>query len=158
MSKHLFLVIGLVLSSFLAFAQEDDDPFAPTPAKPAIVPVDSAITVKLLARDTLSLEYYALYDFEYKNNAKKVYARLMVPRNKDVYHARTAQNVVVKLCRVTEFINSYQGLPSEPIEVEDYIDVTDEKGKGKKHFNLDPSEPNPVLTVCDATTKPAAGK
>jgi hypothetical protein len=157
-NKHLFLVIGLMLSSFLVFAQEEDDPFAPTPGKPTIVPIDSTITIKILARDTATLEYYALYDFEYKNSTKKVYARFMIPRNKDAYRSKPLQNVAVKFCRVTEFINSYQGLPSEPIEVEDYLDVTDENGKGKRHFNLDPSEPNPVLTICDATTKPAASK
>ena len=152
-AKHLFLLIGCMLFSFLASAQEDGDPLAPPPSKPSLIPLDTTITIKLLTRDTASLEYYALYGFEYKKDTKKLFAELMIPRTKDVYRHMATQSVQLKLCRVTQFVNSYMGVASPPIDVEDYIEITKENGKDKQYFNFDPSMPNAFLTICEPVAK-----
>jgi hypothetical protein len=153
-AKHLFLLIGCILFSFFASAQEDGDPLAPTPSKPSLIPLDTIITIKLLTRDTNSLEYYSLYGFEYKKDTKKLYSELMIPRTKDVYRHMATQSVQVKLCRITQFVNSYMGIASPPIDVEDYIEITKENGKDKQHFNFDPSQPYVFLTICEPAAKP----
>lgn len=146
----MLLIISCILVSFFANAQEEGDPFAPASVKPSLIPLDTVINVRLLTRDTTSLEYYTLYNFEYKKDAKKMYAGIMIPREKDCYRNAITQSVHVKLCRTTQFVNSYMGIPSPPMDVEDYIEITKENGKDKLRFNFDPSQPNAYLTICES--------
>jgi hypothetical protein len=78
----------------------------------------------------------------------------MIPRVKDMYRHMITLPVQLKLCKVAQFVNSYMGIPSAPIDVEDYIEITSEDGKSKKHFNFDPSQPNAFLTICEPPAKP----
>lgn len=152
MGKHFFLLICFLSFSVCAIAQEEDDPLAPDPVSQSLIPLDTTISIKLLSRDTTVLDYYTLYGFEYKREAKKIHAELMIPRKDDVYRGKALQTVTLKLCRVTRFVNSFQGMESPPVEVEDFIEITKENGKDKQYYNFDPSLPNVVLTTCDIST------
>ncbi len=152
-SKHFVLSVVFALFSLAAIAQEDDDPLAPPPSKRSLIPLDTTISIRLISRDTVALDYYALYTFEYKKESKKIIAELMIPKTMDKYRHMAMQTVDVKLCKVTQFVNSYMGYAGKPIEVEDYIEITKENGKDKQYYNFDPSVPNAVLTLCDAQLK-----
>lgn len=150
--KHLLLCFLCSLISLCTIAQEDDgDPLAPDPLaiKESLIPTDTLIRVKLMSRDTGALDYYSLYAFEYVNNKEKYNLEFIVPKKDDVYRNKMIQPVDIKLCKVTRFVNSWNGIASAPIEIGDYIEITRTNGKDKQYFNFDTSLPHAVYTVCD---------
>ena len=143
------LFVYIVLSALTGKAQEA---FYDTP----VIPLDTTISITLLSRDTISLDYYSLYAFRYKANTANVDARFIVPKDLDGYKFK--KQVAIKLCRLTTFINSFQGTEGDPMVVEDYMEIRSTFGKHQvQHYNLDPELPDPVFTVC-GTQKPARNK
>lgn len=112
----------------------------------AAIPLDSNITVTLMSKDASAFDYYSIYNFQYQQGAEKLQAAFIVPKSVDKYKLLQKNNV--KLCRVTSFINSWNGIEGNPVPVEDYIEMPRTDGKGKIHINLDPDLADPVFTIC----------
>ena len=149
MRKYLLLLVSCILLSIAAIAQEEGDPLAPDPISKSIIPLDTVINIKLLSRDTVAFDYYSLYAFEHNQGNKRVYAEFLIPKKKDIYRSKAQQVVAIRLCKLTQFVNSFAGIESKPIEVGDYIEITKDNGKDKQYYNFDPSLPNPVLCLCE---------
>lgn len=148
--KFILLCLACILFSQYAIAQEDEgDPLAPEVGViKSRVPLDTLIRIKLLSRDTVSFDYYSLYAFEYNNGKEKLNHEFMIPRKDDVYRNRAMQTIEIKLCKVTQFINSWKGIPSPPVEIGDYIEITRDNGKDKQYYNFDTSLPHAVYGMC----------
>lgn len=134
----MLLCIAGTLHAQEDFFSDDDPPK---------LPLDSMIKISITGRDTTSLEYYSLYNFDYTSGKVKLPGQIMIARKDDIYKGK--QTINTSLCRVTHFVNSYQGLPAPPMEVGDYIELERAGGGEKLFFNFDPEMPNAVYTICE---------
>ncbi|MBS1771360.1 MAG: hypothetical protein JST82_00780 [Bacteroidetes bacterium] len=115
------------------------------------IPMDSLISIKLTGRDTASLEFYTLYNFQYNHGGTMLDAEFLQPKKYDEYKGQ--KTAKVKLCKVTHFVNTWHGIDGLPVPVEGFIEVLKSNGKGKIFLNLDPEMPDPVYIPCESQKK-----